>query len=445
VVANGKRRLVSIILAAFWLAALPASAHESAISDPEKSETVEALAAALKKHYVFPEKTVAISAGLRARLRAGEYKAIKAKDEFAGRLTRDLIDISGDLHFFVGVDPEWIADNKAESNPARRNARQTAELQQARLANYGFDKVSLLDGNIGYVSFTYFEDPEYGSETAAAAMRFIENADAVIFDLRYNNGGHLEMAQFLASYLFSHDKEQQFFDYYYVENGKRIARGQWLLPTVPGKRMPDTPVYILTGSTTFSAAEWFSFTLQKLGRAVLIGERTAGGAHPVDRKPINDDFFLQTPIGEIKDPVDHGDFEGKGVNPDYETAARDALAFAHGLALQKLAVKDPRKRQEYDWLVPALAVEATPFSISPADLQKTIGQYDGREIALEGGTLVYRWRGRFRLALEPLSPTLFAVEGVRNYRLQLVTENGRVTGLERIEQSGQKISYAKTD
>jgi hypothetical protein len=209
--------------------------------------------------------------------------------------------------------------------------------------------------------------------------------------------------------------------------------------------MPDTPVYILTGSTTFSAAEWFSFTLQKLGRAVLIGERTAGGAHPVDRKPINDDFFLQTPIGEIKDPVDHGDFEGKGVNPDYETAARDALAFAHGLALQKLAVKDPRKRQEYDWLVPALAVEATPFSISPADLQKTIGQYDGREIALEGGTLVYRWRGRFRLALEPLSPTLFAVEGVRNYRLQLVTENGRVTGLERIEQSGQKISYAKTD
>jgi hypothetical protein len=440
---NGKLRHISIILAVLWLSALPASARDSAISDREKSETIEALAVVLEKHYVFPEKTVAISAGLRERLHRGEYKSITAKDEFAGRLTRDLIDISGDLHFSVGVDPEWIADDKAENDPARRNARQIADLQHSRLANYGFDKVSLLEGNVGYVSFTYFEDPEYGAETAAAAMRFVENADAIIFDLRYNNGGHLEMAQFLASYLFPHDKEQEFFDYYYVENGKRVARGQWLLPTVPGKRMPDKPVYILTGSTTFSAAEWFSFTLQKLGRAVLIGERTAGGAHPVDQKPINDDFLIQIPIGEIKDPVDHVDFEGKGVTPDQPTSARDALAFAHKLALEQLAAKDPGKRQEYDWLLPALAVEAAPFVISPADLNNAIGQYDGREIALEGGRLVYRWRGRFRLALEPLSPTLFAVEG-SNYRLRLVMENGRVTGLERIEQSGQKSIHKKT-
>ncbi|WP_407809667.1 S41 family peptidase, partial [Staphylococcus aureus] len=78
---------------------------------------------------------------------------------------------------------------------------------------------------------------------------------------------------------------QLLFDYYYNEDGKRIARGQWVLPGLPGKRMVDKPVYILTGSTSCSSAEWFSYTMKKLGRATLIGERTAGGAHPVARQP----------------------------------------------------------------------------------------------------------------------------------------------------------------
>lgn len=437
-------RVLSIVFAAFWLA-MPHAAARDAISEKEKSATVEALAATLRDNYVFQDKAAAISDALREKLRGGAYKTVRTKHDFASRLTSDLVDISGDLHFFVGFDPDWVAEEKAQSDPARKSARKAAELRQAQRANYGFDAVSLLDGNIGYIRFSYFENPEYGDETAAAAMRFVENADAVIFDLRYNNGGHLEMAQFLASYLFSPDKDLEFFNYYYVEDGKRIERGQWLLPALPGKRMPETPVYILTGSTTFSAAEWFSFALQKLGRAVLIGERTAGGAHPVARKPVDDDFFLQTPMGEIRDPVDRSDFEGTGVAPDHDIPASGALAFAHRLALEALAAKYPEKKKEYDWLLPALANEIAPFAPSPEDLQKLVGEYEGRTIALENGTLVYRWRGRFRLALKPLSPTLYAVEGVRNYRLRLATENGRTTGLERIDENGSQAFYARLD
>jgi len=92
-----------------------------------------------------------------------------------------------------------------------------------------------------------------------------------------------------------------------------------------------------------------------------------------------------------------------------------------------------------------LADEIEPFSLSPEDRQNIIGEYEGREIAFENGTLVYRWRGRFRLALKPLSPTLFALEGVRTYRIRLVAQNGRITGLERIEESGAKTFYPKLD
>ena len=76
------------------------------------------------------------------------------------------------------------------------------------------------------------------------------------------------------------------------------------------------PVVILTGSTSFSSAEWMAFSLQRLGRATVIGEQTAGGAHPVTRVPIDDRLMLQVPFGQIRDPIKGQDFEGVGVTPD---------------------------------------------------------------------------------------------------------------------------------
>jgi hypothetical protein len=165
-------------------------------------------------------------------------------------------------------------------------------------------------------------------------MRFAEGAKGLIFDLRYNNGGVLEMAQFLMSYLYPAGKEQKFFDYYYKENGVSVERSQWSLAAVPGQRSGTIPVVVLTGSTSFSAAEWMAFSLQRLGRATVIGERTAGGAHPVTRVPIDDRFMLQTPIGQIHDPVDGKDFEGVGVTPDLAVPASEAV-----LAAQKFLLR----------------------------------------------------------------------------------------------------------
>lgn len=67
-------------------------------------------------------------------------------------------------------------------------------------------------------------------------MRFADGAKGLIFDLRYNNGGVLEMAQFLMSYLYPAGKDQEFFDYNYNDKGAQVVRSQWSLPAVPGWR-----------------------------------------------------------------------------------------------------------------------------------------------------------------------------------------------------------------
>lgn len=437
--------LLSMLPALSCFLPIDAFANAAGISREEKAAIVASLNNTLKANYVFPDVAQKIAPILNDHLRKGDYDSAKTKDEFASILTNDLVKISGDLHFFVGVDAKFVTEFRAKSDPALKAKIRQEERAKLQLTNFGFDEVSRLEGNVGYIRFSYFADPEFAYDTADSTMHFVENCDAVIIDLRYNNGGYLEMAQFLASYFFPSDKDQLLFDYYYNEDGKRITRGQWVLPGLPGKRMVDKPVYILTGSTSFSSAEWFSYTMKKLGRATLIGERTAGGAHPVDRKPVNDDFFVQVPIGQISDPVSHGDFEGIGVQPDVQSPSIQALPLAYKLALENLTKTDSLKREDYAWLLPALTAKIQRSVIDNSMLQMAAGKYEGREIVLENGTLFYIWRGRFRVALEPIGPNLFAVEGVSDFRYRLISLHGKATSLERVNKDGSIQSYRRID
>ena len=438
---NNKRWSLFLTAATLWLAPA-AAADEAPLTAADRRAVVEQLGQTLEANYVYPDKAKTIAATLRRNLDAGDYDTASDRSTLASELTDDLIAASNDLHFSVGVDPEWVASYAARQDPVRAAALREDERRDEARRNFGFAGLRYLDGNIAYVDLTHFADPELGYDAAAAAMRFIENGDAVIYDLRYNNGGYLEMAQLLASQLFRGDKDQELFDYYYSLDGRRVERGQWVLPALPAKRLTGKPVYVLTGSTSFSAAEWFAYTLKKLGRATLVGERTAGGAHPVDRKPVGRDFFLQVPIGQIRDPVDRGDFEGQGVTPDHLVASADALAVAHRLALADLVKADPAKQADADWFAPELAAHPQP---SIAALKAIAGRYEGRRIDLVGGKLLYTWRERLRLTLEPLPGDLLAIEGVRDFRFRVVRKGGKVAGLERIDRDGTTQIYARLD
>ena len=73
------------------------------------------------------------------------------------------------------------------------------------------------------------------------------------------------------------------------------------------------------------------------------------------------------------------------------------------------------------------------------------GRYDGRQIAVADGKLLYTWRERFRATLEALGNDLFAVEGVSDFRFRVVRKAGKVIALERINRDGTTDSYARLD
>jgi hypothetical protein len=414
----------------------PASVVADTLDRQAQREVVSHLKVALQQNYVFPDRIPAISAELDRRVQS---EPIDGK-AFATSLAQGLVKASDDLHFSVAFDPEEVA----AGNRAKAGGETSTQAQRdsERAANFGFRDVRRLDGGLAYVRFDFFADPQYAQETAAGAMRFAEGAKGLILDLRYNNGGVLELAQFLMSYLYPTGKEQKFFDYYYNDHGVRVERSQWSLAAVPGQRSGTILVVVLTGSTSFSAAEWMAFSLQRLGRATVIGERTAGGAHPVASLPIDDRFMLQTPIGQIRDPVNGQDFEGVGVTPDLAVPAADAL-----LAAQKFLLGKRAQAGETDakWALVPVEFAISGQTPSAKDLDGAVGKYEGRTLTRTPTGLAYHWRDHFVLTLDPIGKDLFAVEGTDDYRFHLVRKNGDVSGLERVWKSGETASYRRLD
>ena len=284
----------------------------------------------LQDSYVSTELAKQMGEALRRHQKHGDYNAITEGDEFANLLTTHSRDVSHDKHLAVRFLPTRLPDNLDAPPDAQQLARNQ---RMMRRSNCTFDKVEVLPNNIGYVKFDAFNRPADCSETAIAAMAFVANTDALIFDLRDNDGGDPAMVAFICSYLF--DRPTHLNDLW--NRKENFATQWWTLPYVPGKRLPNVPVYVLTSSRTFSGAEEFSYDLQSLKRATIVGEVTGGGAHPVHGQRIDDRFTIGVPFAKAVNPVTKTNWEGTGVKPDVAVAAADALTTAQKLAGEKLA------------------------------------------------------------------------------------------------------------
>jgi len=113
----------------------------------------------------------------------------------------------------------------------------------------------------------------------------------------------------------------------------------WTRSPVPGSRLADKPVYVLTSASTWSGAEQFSYNLKMLKRATLVGETTRGGTHAGVFHRIDDHFGMGIPETRAINPFSKTDWEGTGVEPDVKVKAAEALETAQKLAERKLHKK----------------------------------------------------------------------------------------------------------
>ncbi|NOT73753.1 MAG: S41 family peptidase [Cyclobacteriaceae bacterium] len=330
-----KRALPAIALLLLLQYHVVAQSPTTKLTKKEIAVTIDSISRKLNKNYVFPETATKMAGTLSANLKNGKYSALTNPEELARQLTIDLHEISKDKHLMVVYNPTIIARENALTDKDRANeeAEWAKELvSHLKQDNYGFKEVKILDGNIGYLDLREFVDPKYGSETLANAMDFLKNTNALLIDLRQNDGGSPEMVQLLASYFFS---EHVHLGNHYNRPKNELTES-WTLPNITGVRRPATDLYILTSSKTFSAAEAFSYELKQLKRATIVGEKTAGGAHLTGSVIATNKFYVRIPQGRTTSPVTNSNWEGIGVTPDIEVSANDALKTAQTKALERI-------------------------------------------------------------------------------------------------------------
>ena len=306
----------------------PAPAPAPEITAAERRQVIETVAARLKTSYILPEMAQQLTASLNAHQQQGDYDGITDGALLAARLTLDLQGVSRDRHLRIEYAAEKLPPE--EGGPSAQEEQEYRE--ELNRTNCGFQHVEILPGNIGYIQFNYFGAPALCAETVSTAIRFIAHTDAVVFDIRQNHGGDPAMVALMVSYLFDHPIHLD--DLYNRRENKTTQ--YWATPDKVTDRLPNVPVYVLTSRFSFSGAEQFCYDLKNLRRAILVGERTGGAAHPTRNRRINDHFLIAMPEYRYINAVTRTDWEGEGVEPDVPATMWNALSAAEKIALTRL-------------------------------------------------------------------------------------------------------------
>jgi hypothetical protein len=287
------------------------SAPGQQYSSKDADAAVTSIVAYIKEKYVFEPKGNKIAQDYLKAWKSGQFKEIKDWKDFAERSTLILQEVSQDGHMYVSFDPKTAATLKS---PAKETETQTENQffhgADAKRRNFGFRKVEVLDGNIGYIQLSEINISSKSLSVLHSTMNFISNTDTLIIDLRNNGGGGSEVSAVLESYFYS--KPTTFLEFRTRDGRSEISETvSWLTDQRYLK-----PLFIVINRGTASAAEAFAFSLQATHRAKILGERSAGAAHMNSWYFINNEIYLSVSTAAPTIPGTELNWERKGVQPE---------------------------------------------------------------------------------------------------------------------------------
>ncbi len=389
-----------------------------ALTSDLTTRIVEKTAETVRDKYIFADDGEAMRDLLLARLKEGAFRDLKAIPDLTQEVTETLHSVRADLHL---VATPWLPSEEGGDSDGVMDA------WHRRMArhNYEFRMVEILLGNVGCVDLRGFGPVAAAGPTAAAAMQFLANADALIFDLRDNGGGE-DLVYLLMSYLF--DKPT----HVHTARHRDHDEQNWTYGYVPGPRFPDKPAYVVISRSTFSAGEDFSYNLQQLGRVTVVGEPTRGGAHPVEFYRFPELYLeLMIPNAYSENPKSRSNWESCGVAPDIVVSAEEALDVAHEKALERLVADaaDDEARRYREWALETLRLRRDAYALAPDAVAAYVGSYGSSvEVAKRGDGLTCSWGGRRAYVLAPLAKDRFEFDH-GTQQVTFVIEKGRATSL----------------
>lgn len=304
------------------------------IENPEQlNEISDSISKLILKNYVFPDKATLIS----NEYLKWSHKHFKifpiAYADYAKEASEMLKMTSKDKHFFVQAPKKkklagaLVTSSSWFLGPEKR---------------YGITKYELLDGNVAYLKYAFFNfmmmpDATKTIDRMIAQLNF---SDAIIIDLRDNPGGDGGIAEYFFSYIMPEDSLYLSSNTSRANNGEINYSENFSVKNLPEKRIEGKPVFILVNSKTGSSAEYFAFLAKIHKKAIIIGEQTAGAGHSLTTLKVYDYLTIGVPSNRIFDKITNKDWEEtNGVVPDVIITDNQAIETAHKMALEAVNQK----------------------------------------------------------------------------------------------------------
>jgi carboxyl-terminal processing protease len=190
-----------------------------------------------------------------------------------------------------------------ESDQSRESSLERGQINNS--SQPGFQS-KLLDKGIGYIRFNSFDTGT--PKLVGDAIKSMDNPPGIIIDLRGNNGGLIAATINIARQLVSEKTLLGRLE-------ERASKRDFDLN--PGPLSYKKQIAILIDGGTAQAAEMLTAGLQESGRAVVVGERSAGDVIVSSIYPMPDAYLLKYESAIFKTPKGMRITE-QGVTPDIE-------------------------------------------------------------------------------------------------------------------------------
>lgn len=282
------------------------------------------MAKILLENYCIPENLLGMQEAIQRAIKSREILQISDRKTLAAVLTVGVQGALNDPRLSVAYEPSF------SPLPVQAPASLPVE-QQLRLLRNSV-KFDVLDNNVGYLRIDRIIDEETLTRFRALLRENVWDKAAqttsLILDLRYSTAGGLSGIPFIVSF-FSDRQPLVHIDTVY-DRPSNTTMELWTTSSGRGvKYGRRKDVMVLISRRTAGAAEAVAYTLKHLNRAIIVGERSAGGSVKVQKFRIaGSDFYITVPVARSISPLTGKSWEVSGVSPTVSVAAREAFAKA---------------------------------------------------------------------------------------------------------------------
>jgi len=375
--------VISIIL----FITAPVLYAQANLTEENKIKIILKLDSLIVSNYVNPDKAKLAHEKLQEMLKDPRFPSIKDEKTFESVVNMFLQQATSDGHLNFYYDKKKYDLFLKPQEEVRKG-----EAEQFSKINFGLQKIEILPGNIGYIKINKFQNLNDVIQTAAGAMEFLRNADAIIFDLRNNGGGDGRTGNFFLNYFVNDTSSSRLLDLPLQQSFKLFQE--------------DVQLCVLIGKGTFSAAEGFTKDVLAHKRGIAIGEQTKGGGNSGGSVPLYEGFLVFLPT-----EVASSEIEGKGITPSISVNERDALIRAQEIILSDLQTKASisEEKESYNWFLESLTAESGKIDVAKKLLKSYTGKFQGENEILLKNTDLYLEKGDHLFKLLPISNNYFVI------------------------------------